>query len=177
MKKSKVIDLEEDISESDIDSEIEISKTKSKKKVVEEIPIEEPKVKPKKTDKQIEAWNKALKIREENRIKRKKEKEEFDKQEKEKLESKIILKAKRIKKQQSKVLGDDLDDEIEMIEKPKKHVKKKVIIYKSDSDSDSVEEQVIIKKNKPKQKEIKQHLPDNNHIISNPTYKKIIKFI
>ena len=64
-----------------------------------------------------------------------------------------------------------------MIEKPKKHVKKKVIIYKSDSDSDSVEEQVIIKKNKPKQKEIKQHLPDNNHIISNPTYKKVIKFI
>ena len=119
MKKSKVIDLEEDISESDIDSEIEISKTKSKKKVVEEIPIEEPKVKPKKTDKQIEAWNKALKIREENRIKRKKEKEEFDKQEKEKLESKIILKAKRIKKQQSKVLGDDLDDEIEMIENQK----------------------------------------------------------
>ena len=64
-----------------------------------------------------------------------------------------------------------------MIERPKKHVKKKVIIYKSDSDSDSVEEEVEIKKNKPKPKEIKQHLPDNNHVINNPTYRRVIKFI
>ena len=178
MKKCKIMNLEEEISDSDVDSDIEIKKTKSKKQVVEEIENEDikTKVKPKKTEKQIEAWNKALKIREENRIKRKKEKEEEERQQKEKLESKILLKARRIKKQQAKVLGD-LDDEIEMTQKPKKHVKKKVIIYKSDSDSDSVEEQVIIKKNKSKPKEIKKHLPDNNNVISNPTYRRVINYV
>ena len=176
MKKSKIIDLEEDIYESDSDSDIEISKTKNIKK---DVPIEEPKTKPKKTDKQIEAWNKALKIREENREKRKKEKEENQRLEKEKLESKILLKAKRIKKAQSKVLGDDVD-EIEMIERPKR-IKKKVIIYKSESESS--EEEIIVKKNKPKKKQIEQviekHLPDNkyNHVISNPTYRRVINFV
>ena len=179
MKKSKIMNLEEEISDSDVDSDIEIKKTKSKKQVVEEIENEDikTKVKPKKTEKQIEAWNKALKIREENRIKRKKEKEEEERQQKEKLESKILLKARRIKKAQTKILGDDLDDEIEMIQKPKKHVKKKVIIYKSESESDSVEEQVIIKKNKPKPKEIKKHLPDNNNVINNPTYRRVINYV
>jgi len=79
------------------------------------------------------------------------------------------LKAKRIKKAQAKILGDDIDDEI--IDKPKK-IKKKVIIYKSDS---SGEEEVIVKKYKPKKKEVKQpivkqHLPDNNNFIERPTY-------
>ena len=63
----------------------------------------------------------------------------------------------------------------------KKQIKKKVIIYKNDSDSDTIEEEeIIIKKNKPKNKEVKQpikHLPDDNNVINNPTYKKVIKFI
>ena len=179
MKKSKIMNLEENISDGDVDSEIEISKIKSKKIAVEEIPIEEPKPKNKKTDKQIEAWNKALKKREENRNQRKKEKEEAQRLEKEKLESKILLKAQRIKKAQSKVLGDDLEDDVKIIDKPKK-IKKKVIIYKSESES-SEEEEIIVKKSKPKKKQIEQaiekHLPDNNHVINTPTYRKVIKFI
>lgn len=176
MKNKKIINLEENISDNDVGSDIEITKTK--KKVVEEIPIEEPKQKNKKTDKQIEAWNKALKKREENRIQRKKEKEEAQRLEKEKLESKILLKAQRIKKAQSKILGDDLEDDVKIINKPNK-IKKKVIIYKSESES-SEEEEIIIKKSKPKKKQVEQVIekpfPDNNHVINTPTYRKVIKF-
>ena len=44
------------------------------------------------------------------------------------------------------------------------------------------EEEVIIKKHKPKVKEvkqpvIKQHLPDNNNVIERPTYRRVIQFI
>ena len=143
---------------------------------------EKTKIKKERTDKQIEAFNKAVKIREEKRLQRKKDKEEEERKHKEILDSKILLKAKRIKKAQEKVLGNL--DEIEY-EKPKK-IKKKVIIYKSESESesDNTEEEVIIKKKKPKpkQKQVepivgKKYLPDNNHVISNPTYRKVINFV
>ena len=177
MKKSKIIDIEENISESE--DSIEICKKPKSKNIIKEEIVEEkqqPKIKKEQTQAQKEAWNKALKIREEKRLQRKQEKEALEQEQKQKLEQKILLKAKRIKKAQSKILGDDIDDEI--IDKPKK-VKKKVIIYKSDSSS---EEEVIIKKHKPKIKEvkqpvIKQHLPDNNNVIERPTYRRVINFV
>ena len=174
MKKSKVINIEdESLSESD---SIEICKNPKQKIIMEEEIIDKPKPKREQTQAQKDAWNKALKIREEKRLQRKQEKEAAEQEQKQKLEQKILLKAKRIKKAQTKILGDDIDDEI--IDKPKK-VKKKVIIYKSDSSS---EEEVIVKKYKPKIKEvkqpvIKQHLPDNNNVIERPTYRRVIQFI
>ena len=178
MKKSKIIDIEENISESE--DSIEICKKPKSKKIIKEEIVEEksqPKIKKEQTQAQKEAWNKALKIREEKRLQRKQEKEALEQEQKQKLEQKILLKAKRIKKAQHKILGDDIDDEI--IDKPKK-VKKKVIIYKSDSSSE--EEEIIYKKHKPKTKEvkqpvIKQHLPDNNNYIERPTNRKVIKFV
>jgi hypothetical protein len=171
MKKSKVINIEDE-SLSESEDSIEICKKPKQKKIVKD----EPKPKREKTQAQIDAWNKALKIREEKRMQRKQEKEAAEQEQKQKLEQKILLKAKRIKKAQTKILGDDIDDEI--VEKPKK-VKKKVIIYKSDSSS---EEEVIVKKYKPKNKEVKQpivkqHLPENNNFIERPTYKKVIQFV
>ena len=169
MKKSKVINIEdENLSESE--DSIEICKKPKPKNIVKEEIIDKPKIKREKTQAQLDAWNKALKIREEKRLQRKKEKEEADKKEKEKLEQKILLKAKRIKKAQTKILGDSEEDEI--FNKPKK-VKKKVIIYKSDSSSE--EEEIIVKKHKPKIKEVKQQLPDN--VIEMPTYRKVIRFV
>jgi len=93
------------------------------------------------------------------------------------LNKKVFLKAERIIRAQTKILGDDIDDEI--IDKPK-NVKKKVIIYKSDSSSE--EEEAIVKKYKPKIKEVnqpiaKQHLPDKNNVIERPTYRKVIHFV
>jgi hypothetical protein len=161
MKKSKVINIEnESLSESE--DSIEICKKPKQKIIMEEEIIDKPKPKREKTQAQIDAWNKALKIREEKRLQRKQEKEAAEQEQKQKLEQKILLKAKRIKKAQTIILGDDIDDEI--IDKPKK-VKKKVIIYKSDSSSE--EEEVIVKKYKPKNKEVKQptvkqHLQENN---------------
>jgi len=175
MKKSKVINIEdESLSESD---SIEICKKPKQKIIMEEEIIDKPKPKREQTQAQKDAWNKALKIREEKRLQRKQEKEAAEQEQKQKLEQKILLKAKRIKKAQTKILGDDIDDEI--IDKPKK-VKKKVIIYKSDSSSE--EEEVIVKKYKPKNKEVKQpivkqHLPENNNVIERPTYKKVIHFV
>jgi len=174
MKKSKVINIEdESLSESD---SIEICKKPKQKIIMEEEIIDKPKPKREQTQAQKDAWNKALKIREEKRLQRKQEKEAAEQEQEQKLEQKILLKAKRIKKAQTKILGDDIDDEI--IDKPKK-VKKKVIIYKSDSSS---EEEVIVKKYKPKIKEVKQpivkqHLPENNNFIEIPTYKKVINFV
>jgi len=172
MKKSKVVNIEdESLSESENSIEI-CKKTKQNKEEVNE-----PKIKKEKTKAQLDAWNKALKIREEKRLQRKKEKEEAEQEQKQKLEQKILLKAKRIKKAQSKILGDDIDDEI--IDKTKK-VKKKVIIYKSDSSSE--EEEIIYKKQKPKTKEvkqpiIKQHFPNDKDVIERPTYKRVITFV
>ena len=175
MKKSKVINIEDE-SLSESEDSIEICKKPKQKKIIEEEIIDKPKPKREKTQAQIDAWNKALKIREEKRLQRKQEKEAAEQEQKQKLEQKILLKAKRIKKAQTKILGDDIDDEI--IDKPKK-VKKKVIIYKSDSSS---EEEVIVKKYKPKNKEVKQpivkqHLPENNNFIERPTYRKVIHFV
>ena len=131
MKKSKVINIEDE-SLSESEDSIEICKKSKQKKIIEEEIIDKPKLKREQTQAQKDAWNKALKIREEKRLQRKQEKEEAEQEQKQKLEQKILLKAKRIKKAQSKILGDDIDDEI--IDKPKK-IKKKVIIYKSDSSS------------------------------------------
>ena len=176
MKKSKVINIEDE-SLSESEDSIEIFKKPKQKIIMEEEIIDKPKPKREKTQAQIDAWNKALKIREEKRLQRKQEKEAAEQEQKQKLEEKILLKAKRIKKAQTKILGDDIDDEI--IDKPKK-VKKKVIIYKSDSSSE--EEEVIVKKYKPKNKEVKQsivkqHLTDNNNFIERPTYRKVIHFV
>ena len=168
MKKSKVINIEDE-SLSESEDSIEICKKPKQKKIIEEEIIDKPKPKREKTQAQIDAWNKALKIREEKRLQRKQEKETAEQEQKQKLEQKILLKAKRIKKSQTKILGDDIDDEI--IDKPKK-IKKKVIIYKTDSDSD--EEEIKIKKSKPKkEKKIEQPIIHN----ITPVYRKAIKFI
>jgi len=70
-----------------------------------------------------------VKIREEKRLQRKHKKEAAEQEQKQKLEQKILLKAKRIKKAQTKILDDDIDDKI---------------IYLSDSSSEK--EDVIVKK-------------------------------
>ena len=178
MKKSKVIDIEEiyetDSDNNSIDSNIELSKEikqknkKSDKKDKKEI-VEEPKPKKVLSEKQKKNWELALLKRSENREKRKKEKEEEEKKKKEILESKILLKAQRIKKTQEKVLGK-LDEDLEY-EKPRR-IKKKVITYKSDSESS--DEEIIIKKPKPKkEKIIEQPIIQNN----TPIYTKVIKFV
>ena len=94
---------------------------------------------------QLEAWAKAVQARAANREKRKKEKEAEEEARKKDLEDKIILKAKRIKKSQERVLGNldelkvDDDDEDSDFKEPIKVKRtprvKKVIIYKDDTDT------------------------------------------
>jgi len=73
MKKSKVINIEDE-SLSESEDSIEICKKPKQKKIIEEEIIDKPKPKREKTQAQIDAWNKALKIREEKRLQRKHEK-------------------------------------------------------------------------------------------------------
>lgn len=143
-----------------------------------------PKAKRVKTEKQIEAWNKALKAREENRLKRKAEKEQQQEEHKKDLENKIIVKAKRIKKSQEKVLGnlDELKDDAGT-KFPKRTIKRKqIIVYENDdtdddSDSDYVEEKVVVK-NKPKNKKQVASVPLPPIVEPvKPVYKHVITFV
>lgn len=141
-----------------------------KKKTVVEVdnpepvePVEKtPEVKEKKprSEAQLEAWAKAVQARAANREKRKKEKEAEEEARKKDLEDKIILKAKRIKKSQERVLGNldelkaDDDDEDSDFKEPIKVKRtprvKKVIIYKDDTDTTDYEEERVVKKRRSK---------------------------
>jgi len=162
-------DLENENIQLDIDKPVvEKKKRVYKKKVVEptteissDIEIQNPpEPKPKRTmsEAQLLNWSKCIQIREENRLKRKSEKEEQEKQRKADLENKIIIKAKRIKKAQSKVLGnlDELNEDVVEIPKVAKKQKiKKVVIYKSESENESdYEEEKVVKKPKVIKKQI-----------------------
>jgi len=106
---------------------------------------------------QLLNWSKCIQAREANRLKRKEEKEEQEKQRKADLENKIIVKASRIKKAQSKVLGnlDELNEDVEIPKVAKKQKIKKVVIYKSESENESdYEEEKVVKKPKVTKKQI-----------------------
>ncbi len=113
-------------------------------------------------------------MREANRLKRKAEKQQQEEERKKSLENKIIIKASRIQKAQSKVLGnlEELNDE--PIEIPKKQTKqkiKKVVIYKSESENDSdYEEEKIVKKTKVAKKQTPVEP-------LKPTFSTIINFV
>ena len=143
-----------------------------KKKMVIEVdtpepvePVEPVEVKEKRTrsEAQLLAWSKAVTARAENRENRKKEKEAEEEARKKDLEDKIILKAKRIKKSQEKVLGNldelkvDDDDDDEDYKEPIKVKRaprvKKVIIYKDDTDTTDYEEERVVKKRRSKKTE------------------------
>ena len=68
MEKSKVMNIEEE-SFSESEDSIEICKKpkQKQKQIIEEEIIDKPKIKREKTQAQLDAWNKALKIREEKR--------------------------------------------------------------------------------------------------------------
>jgi len=166
-------DLENENIQLDIDKPIvEKKKRVYKKKVVaaagtvvdndNEIIVKAPDelvVKPKRTmsEAQLLNWSKCIQAREANRLKRKEEKEEQEKQRKADLENKIIVKASRIKKAQSKVLGnlDELNEDVEIPKVAKKQKIKKVVIYKSESENESdYEEEKVIQKPKVAKKQI-----------------------
>ena len=182
MKFSNNVDLENEANDDgesiqlDIDATIPTPepvvkpKRTYKKKMVVEVDAPEPvyftaEVKEKKprSEAQLMAWAKAVRTRAENREKRKKEKEAEEAAKKADLEEKIILKAKRIKKSQERVLGnldelkaDDDDDDTDFKEQIK--VKrtprvKKVIIYKDDTDTTDYEEERVVKKRRSKKNE------------------------
>jgi hypothetical protein len=123
---------------------------------------------------QLLNWAKCLEVREANRLKRKAEKQQQEEERKKSLENKIIIKASRIQKAQSKVLGnlEELNDE--PIEIPKKQIKqkiKKVVIYKSESENDSdYEEEKIVKKTKVAKKQTPVEP-------LKPTFSTIINFV
>lgn len=178
MKNLNNVELEDDGESIQLDIDTTIStpepvvkakRTYKKKMVVEVVPPEpiEPveqttQVKEKKprSEAQLEAWAKAVQARAENREKRKKEKEAEEEARKKDLEDKIILKAKRIKKSQEKVLGNldelkvDDDDDDEDYKEPIKVKRaprvKKVIIYKDDTDTTDYEEEKVVKKRRSK---------------------------
>ena len=178
MKISKVEHLENtEPTESNLENEniqldidkpvVEKKKRVYKKKVVEptteissDIEIQNhPEPKPKRTmsEAQLLNWSKCIQAREANRLKRKEEKEEQEKQRKADLENKIIIKASRIKKAQSKVLGnlDELNEDVEIPKVAKKQKIKKVVIYKSESENESdYEEEKVIQKPKVAKKQI-----------------------
>ena len=161
-------DLENENIQLDIDKPVvEKKKRVYKKKVVEptteissDIEIQNPhEPKPKRTmsEAQLVNWSKCIQAREANRLKRKEEKEEQEKQRKADLENKIIVKAKRIKKAQSKVLGnlDELNEDVEIPKVAKKQKIKKVVIYKSESENESdYEEEKVVQKPKVAKKQI-----------------------
>jgi len=145
MKNSKIENLENtEFIESDLDNEniqldidepivVEKKKRVYKKKVVAiepepddcniKTPVESaPKPKKKMSEAQLLNWSKCLQAREANRLKRKEEKQQQEEEHKKSLENKIIVKAQRIKKAQSKVLGnlDELNEVVAEIPKQKK---------------------------------------------------------
>lgn len=99
--------------------------------------------KPKRTvsEKQRQNWEKALEARKANILRRKQEREEAEKKYQEELKEKIVLKAKRIIKAESRVLGniDELkkDDVEDIVIKPKaakkQRMKKQIIVYNNDT--------------------------------------------
>ena len=162
-------DLENENIQLDIDKPVvEKKKRVYKKKVFEptteissDIEIQNPpEPKPKRTMSEAQLWNwsKCIQAREANRLKRKEDKQQQEEQKKADLENKIIIKAKRIKKAQSKVLGnlDELNEDVVEIPKVAKKQKiKKVVIYKSESENESdYEEEKVVQKPKVAKKQI-----------------------
>ena len=123
-------------------------------------------------------------------MKRKAEKEQQQEEHKKDLENKIIVKAKRIKKSQEKVLGnlDELKEDAGTkfpAQPPKRTIKRKqIIVYENDdtdddSDSDYVEEKVVVK-NKPKnKKQVVPVVPAYATTVEpvKPVYKQAVTFV
>ena len=140
--------------------------------------IDAPKIKRQPTEKQLLNWAKCLEARKASCEKRKAEKEEQEKQRQADLENKIIVKAKRIRKAQTRVLGD-LDELAEpepvVVKQKKPRIKKQVIIY--DNDDDEMTEVKVIM-NLPKRNVVFQSLM--LHLLLNlpkPVLSKSIMFI
>ena len=173
---------------------VEKKRTTKKVKISEVEMTEKPsEPKPKKplSEKQKENWQKCVAKREENRLKRKQEREEAEKQKQADLEAKILLKAQRIKKAQERVLGpiDKLKEEPEKKEEKKdvpvkkqRKIKKKIVVYDdtttdagSDGETDSDFYDTEVKKQR--RKSFKKPLPAVAVTPSEPIVKKVINFI
>ena len=100
--------------------------------------VDAPKKKRQMSEAQLLNWQKCLDARKAACERRRAEKEEADKQYKTDLENKIIVKAKRIKKAQERVLGDldELKDEPApvVVKQRKPRIKKQIIVYDNDDD-------------------------------------------
>ena len=189
-------DNEENI-QLDIDVPVVVEKEKRAAKKVKISEVEmtdlpsESKTKKPLSEKQQENWQKCVAAREANRLKRKAEREEAEKQRQADLDAKIILKAQRIKKATERVLGplDNLKEEPEKKEEKKevpikkqRKIKKKIVVYDDsttdagsdgETDSDFYEPEV----KKQRRQSFKKPLPDLPAIQSQPIVKKVINFI
>ena len=100
--------------------------------------VDAPKKKRQMSEAQLLNWQKCLEARKASCERRRKEKEEAEKQYKADLENKIIVKAKRIKKAQERVLGDldELKEDPEpVVVKPRKpRIKKQIIVYDNEDE-------------------------------------------
>ena len=173
---------------------VEKKRTTKKVKISEVEMTEKPsEPKPKKplSEKQKENWEKCVAKREENRLKRKQEREEAEKQRQSDLEAKILLKAQRIKKATERVLGPlyNLKEEPKKKEEKKdvpvkkqRKIKKKIVVYDdtttdagSDGETDSDFYDAEVKKQR--RKSFKKPLPAVAVTPSEPIVKKVINFI
>jgi len=100
------------------------------------------------------------------------------------LENKIVLKAKRIKKSQEKVLGnldelkndDDDDFKEHIVVKRIPKIKKKVIIYNNDTtDTDDADYEEVVKK--PRKRVSKMPVPESEPIPKPPTIHRVVQFV
>jgi len=143
--------------------------------------INAPKIKRQPTEKQLLNWAKCLEARKANCEKRKAEKEEQEKQRQADLENKSIVKAKRIRKAQSRVLGD-LDELVEpepvVVKQKKPRIKKQVIIYQNEDDEGNDESESDYEPPKKKRRVAKPDVaPVPPPELSKPVLSKSIKFI
>ena len=141
------------------------------------------KVKKPLSEKQKQNWEKCVAAREANRLKRKAEREETEKQRQADLDAKIILKAQRIKKSQERVLGpiDELKEEPEKKEEKKeipikkqRKIKKKIVVYDdttTDAGSDSEDDTEF------EEQHVKKQLPEIPAAPSQPTVRRVVNFI
>jgi hypothetical protein len=111
--------------------------------------VVEPKVKKPKTEKQVEAWNKALEARSANRKKRAEEKEKLYQEKLAKQQEKLAKKEKIIEKKVRKEITDklletDTEDDVEEEPLPKIVKKRKPKVVYVDSDDEEVDNKAPI---------------------------------
>ena len=142
--------------------------------------VDAPKKKRQMTEAQLLNWKKCLDARKASCERRKKEKEEAEKQRQADLENKIIVKAKRIKKAQERVLGDldelKEDPEPVVVKQRKPRIKKQIIVY--DNEDDGYTEESDYEPPKKKRRVAKpepETAPPTE--IPKPVLSKSIKFI